>query len=106
MSANSLDQALVGGVIDPRGDLPEDRHLWLLVLKGARPDADLYGRLHYARCCGGRLLLEAGRLRLDRGADDPDWDQEVREKALIPAADRIIALFARVEQEVAHLASR
>lgn len=81
---------------DPRPDLG-DSPLWtrLLPLAYARDGADpngLFGALHGLRCCGARLIVDDGRLRLTRGEMDPAEYAADRARYLVPHSDALRAL--------------
>ncbi len=81
---------------DPRDDLAEDRGLWrrLLTLAydydGDDP-AGLFGSLHGLRCCGARLVVEGGQVRLVAGELD-DAYPAFRERYLLPHAAALLEL--------------
>jgi hypothetical protein len=96
-------------IMDPRAlSAPEDSELWGLLLAWAYGDEhlaygqgencarSLYGALHGLRCGVARLERSERRVRLTRGLWPEDEYNRLREAYLVPHADRLRQLLARL----------
>jgi hypothetical protein len=93
---------------DPRPDLGDDSDLWAQLLKLAWSNAphELWGTLHGLRCLGARLVSadEAAYgqtpLRIVAGDIAPVEYARLRERYLMPYADMVQELIARLNELV------
>lgn len=91
---------LGAAVVDPRPDIAEDSHLWVMLLAAAgRQSANLQGALHGFRC-GGAVIVRLGNGKLGIRQGEPGWDEydDCRVRYLLPYKAQITRLLEEVNK--------
>ncbi len=94
---------------DPRAELDQDSSLWEMLLNIAYSlDRKMYGLLHCTRCCGARLAVKDGKLKLAPiiGSREvslfpsrKEWER-YRSEYLVPYKKRLAKVFGTANNKI------